>query len=151
MNHRLAAVLMSLVFSGCYTTKLYNTDDVDTFKERIVPGRTHIQTSGVWAWGLVTPTRVNLTGYCQQTGIRNIRTQVSVPGILLGIVTLGIYSQTSTVIICKPKDRGEKNDEKAAGGQEPPSETVKENKAEAPPETPEAASEGSESSESSDK
>lgn len=98
----------------------------------------------------MTPTRVNLSGYCQQTGIRNIRTQVSVPGILLGIVTLGIYSQTSTIIICKPKDQDEKNDEKAAGKQEAPSEAVKETEAEAPPETPEAASEGSESSESSD-
>lgn len=49
MNHRLAAVLMSLVFSGCYTTKLYNTDEVDTFRERVVPGRTRIQTSSVWA------------------------------------------------------------------------------------------------------
>lgn len=147
MNHRLAAVLMSLVFSGCYTTKLYNTDDVDTFKERVVPGRTHIQTSGVWAWGLVTPTRVNLTGYCQQTGIRNIRTQVSVPGVLLGIITLGIYSQTSTIIICKPMDRKEK---KTADGQEPQSETVNEANEEAPQDTPNEESEASESSESSE-
>ena len=95
----------------------------------------------------MTPTRVNLTGYCQQTGIRNIRTQVSVPGVLLGIITLGIYSQTSTIIICKPMARKEK---KTADGQEPQSETVNEANEEAPQDTPNEESEASESSESSE-
>ena len=141
MKNRLAVVLMSLVFSGCYTTKLYNTDDVDTFKERIIPGRTHIETSGVWAWGLVTPTRVNLTGYCQETGIRNIRTQLSVPGVLLSLITLGIYGQTSTIIICKPVERDE---EKAEERREQISEKVEEVKEKLQRDKPEEASESPE-------
>ena len=95
----------------------------------------------------MTPTRVNLTGYCQQTDIRTIRTQVSVPGVMLGIITLGIYSQTSIIIICTSMDRKKK---KAADGQEPHGETVNEANEEASQDTPNEESEASESSESSE-
>ena len=105
MRTLVLALLASLSLAGCYTTRLYHTADVDTFKERMLPGRTHYVTSGVWAWGLFTPTRVNLSGYCQDTGIRNVRTQVSAAGALLGVITLGIYSQTSTMVVCAPKER----------------------------------------------
>ncbi len=120
MSMRVIA-LLTVWLSGCYTTRLYNTDDIDTFKERMVPGRTFYTTSSVWLWGFLTPTRVNLSGYCQETGIRNMRTQVSAAGALLGVLTLGIYSQTSTMVVCAPKegarerrrDRRDREDEQA--------------------------------------
>jgi len=103
---KLITVSAALLLCSCYTTKLYYAGEGDgSLRERAVPGRTHYVTSAVWAWGLVTPTRVNLDGYCSVTSIRNVRTQVSAVGAVLAVLTLGIYSQTSTMIVCTPKVR----------------------------------------------
>ena len=100
------AALISLsaaTLAGCiHPTKLYYAGAGESVVDRAVPGRIHYATTNVLFWGLVATERVNLSGYCQESEIRNIRTQRSILGVILTIPTLGIFSQNRTIIMCAP-------------------------------------------------
>jgi hypothetical protein len=86
----LAAVF--LVASACYHQV------VRTGK---APGTTVIEKSWTptWIFGLVPATPIDVTQQCR-SGVAIVETQQTVPNILVGIVTLGIYTPVSVKVTC---------------------------------------------------
>lgn len=54
-------------------------------------------------WGLITLNEVNLEGYCPDTGIARIKSQITGLGLILNWCTGGIYTPITVTITCGNK------------------------------------------------
>lgn len=95
MRRALSLVLLSaLLSSGCYTTKLYYADVEGR------DGKTHVNVQHTFFWGLLSPGHVNLAGYCDKNGIKEIKSQVTGWGLLANWFTGGIWIPMRVKVTC---------------------------------------------------
>ena len=91
---RIAMILLAVAaLSGCYTTKIENAG--------VQPSReTHVSWQHTFFWGLISPGKVNVAGYCGNAGIAEIKTQVGGIGLLGYWLTAGVWTPMTVKVTC---------------------------------------------------
>lgn len=95
MKKGIAAVALSLLFTGCSTitihpdnmSKLSNEPDYETSRDFFIGG-------------LVGNHKVDVDTICGENGVRQMQTQATAKDGLLTAITLGIYSPHSIKVWC---------------------------------------------------
>lgn len=92
------AILLTLTFSGCYTTRMvYPSSDRG--------GGAHNFWSHSLFWGIVPLGKVNLEGYCGDAGVYSIKTQIGGVGLLANWLTAGIWTPMHVRVVCASPNR----------------------------------------------
>lgn len=86
------AVAGLLMFTACYhaTVETGRTPSTQQFERRWAAS---------WIGGLVPPSAVNTAQACP-SGVARVDTQLSFPNMLVGALTLGIYTPMEIVVTC---------------------------------------------------
>ena len=90
--YRVAMGLGLAATAGCYhaTIETGVTPSTQTVSKEWAAG---------WIYGLVPPNTVSTAGKCAN-GVARVETQLSFPNMLVGMLTLGIYTPMSIVATC---------------------------------------------------
>ena len=86
--------LAAFLASGCYTTKLYWAENDGR------SGETYTNVQHTFFWGMISPGRVNLSGYCGDGGIRRVKSQITGWGLIANWFTGGIWTPIRVKITC---------------------------------------------------
>ena len=86
------SVFCVIAIAGCYTA---------TTETGLVPSNMTIKKNWAagWVYGLVPPKTVETAAQCPH-GVATVRTQLSFPNQLVGVITLGIYTPMTIQVTC---------------------------------------------------
>lgn len=89
---RIAALLLPLALSGCYHA-VVETGRMPS------PQRVEKHWASGWIYGLVPPSTMETQQRCP-SGVARVDTQLSFPNMLVGYLTLGIFTPMDVVVTC---------------------------------------------------
>lgn len=97
MSRRIGVLCLAALLQGCVSTKLVHGDQVAFGAEK---GRVHKTWAHSIFWGLVPVKAVDLDGYCERTGVLQVRSHTGPVALLAQVVTLGVWTPSRVRITC---------------------------------------------------